>query len=250
MIKTVRYAQSFVKSKRTAASCFLHTMTYDDRPDAAIRLQQAREARGFKAAVDATKFFGWSYDTYIQHENGTRGLVRAAAKYAKAFRVSEGWLLTGDGSMTDGPRMAPIVGKAGAGPEGTVQFYTGDGNFGEIEAPVDSALTVEALEVQGDSMYGIANDGWLLFYEEKEPPAEHHIGELCVCWLADERVLVKFPQPGSRKGLFNLESANAPTMRDVEINAFAIVTDIKTRRAGRRYVRRNSDGNIEDVKIA
>lgn len=72
-------------------------MTYDDRPDAAKRLEQARIARGFKTAKEACTFFGWNYETYAQHENGTRGIVRASKKYAKAFRVREGWLLTGEG---------------------------------------------------------------------------------------------------------------------------------------------------------
>ncbi len=42
-------------------------------------------------------YFGWNYDTYAQHENGTRGIGRAADRYAAAFRVSEAWLLTGEG---------------------------------------------------------------------------------------------------------------------------------------------------------
>lgn len=36
-------------------------------------------------------------DTYHQHENGQRGIGRVAADYAKAFKVSEAWLLTGEG---------------------------------------------------------------------------------------------------------------------------------------------------------
>lgn len=69
----------------------------DTRPDAAKRLEIARRSRGFETAKDAARFFGWSYETYNQHENGTRGIVRAAGKYSQAFRVSEGWLLTGEG---------------------------------------------------------------------------------------------------------------------------------------------------------
>lgn len=75
-------------------------MTYDDRPDTAKRLEKARISRGFKTAKEAVTYFGWNYETYAQHENGTRGIVRASKKYAKAFRVREGWLLTGEG---DGP---------------------------------------------------------------------------------------------------------------------------------------------------
>lgn len=213
----------------------------------AERLRQARQQRGFDSAKAAAERFGFNYNTYSQHERGVAGITRAAATYARAYKVSEAWLLTGEGDMEE-ERTVAIVGLAGAGPDGAVLFATGDGNFGEVPAPQDAPAHVEALEVRGDSMYGIANDGWILFYEDKEPPSLHHIGELCVCWLEDERVLVKIPQLGSEPGLFHLESANARTMRDVPVRAFSIVTDIKTRRSARRYLQRNPDADVPEVK--
>lgn len=89
-------AHSPVKSKRTSKQCKMHSMDYDDRPDFAKRLEKARKDRGFRTPKDAARFFDWSYETYIQHEQGIRGISRAASKYAKAFRVSEAWLLTGE----------------------------------------------------------------------------------------------------------------------------------------------------------
>ncbi|HEU5019656.1 MAG TPA: S24 family peptidase [Pseudolabrys sp.] len=79
----------------------------DDRPEPAKRLEQARVARGFATAKDAAKYFGWSYATYAQHERGERGLSRAAGRYAAAYRISEGWLLTGEGQGPDGTVIAP-----------------------------------------------------------------------------------------------------------------------------------------------
>lgn len=225
-------------------------MEYDDRPETARRLEQARIKRGFKTPKSAADFFGWVYETYIQHEQGTRGLSRAASKYAKAFRVSEGWLLTGEGDIDPSPRMIEIKGLAGAGPDGTVLFATGDGGFGEVQAPADASPTAEALEVRGNSMYGVANDGWIIFYEEKENPGPQHMGQLCVCWLEDDRVLVKFPQPGTDRGLYHLESANAPTMRDVPVRYFSPVTDIKTRYAAQRFIKRNPEVQVRDIKVA
>lgn len=67
------------------------------KPDQAARLVEARIARGFKSARAAATYFGWPYYTYIQHEQGTRGISKQAEKYAKAFRVSQAWLLTGEG---------------------------------------------------------------------------------------------------------------------------------------------------------
>ena len=147
----------------------------------------------------------------------------------------------------DSMRFVPIMGLAGAGPDGAVLYAHADGNFGEIEAPRDAAESAEALEVRGNSMYGTANDGYIIFYEDKEPPSEKHIGNMCVCFLEDDRVLVKFPQVGSQPGLFHLESVNAPMMRDIPVRAFAIVTDIKTRYAAQKFARRNPQVPIEDI---
>lgn len=144
-------------------------------------------------------------------------------------------------------RMVPIVGYAGAGPEGTVLFATGDGNFGEIPAPEGASSSAMALEVKGDSMRGMAEDGWIVLYEDKEPPNEDHMGEPCVCFLEDDRVLIKTPYPGRQPGLFDLESVNAPTMRDVAVRYFAFITDIKPRRSAKKFVRYNPDHVIEDV---
>lgn len=69
----------------------------DTRPDYAKRLENARLARGFKTAKSACEFFGWNYNSYAQHEQGNRGISRVSSKYAKAYRVSEAWLLTGEG---------------------------------------------------------------------------------------------------------------------------------------------------------
>ena len=69
----------------------------DALPEAAIRLRSAREARGFKTQEAACSFFGWKINTYRQHENGLRPFHRSVERYAKALKVSAGWLLTGDG---------------------------------------------------------------------------------------------------------------------------------------------------------
>ncbi|WP_287121404.1 hypothetical protein [Mesorhizobium sp.] len=97
MPHNVHNAHHIVNAKRTPLSCFMHIMAFDDRPDPAKRLQIARENAKFSSAKAAAEFYGWSVHTYHQHENGIRGFGRASAKYAKAFKVSEGWLLTGEG---------------------------------------------------------------------------------------------------------------------------------------------------------
>lgn len=92
----MHYAHYGVKSKCISKPCILHIMEFDDRPEFAKRLEKARKDRGFRTPKDAARYFDWTYETYIQHEQGIRGISRAAGKYAKAFRVSEAWLLTGE----------------------------------------------------------------------------------------------------------------------------------------------------------
>lgn len=215
----------------------------------ADRLVKARQYANFENAAEAAAALNVPYPTYAGHENGSSGFrAKSGEVYARRFRVSFDWLMTGRGSMLPkGERLIPIVGLAGAGPDGSVLFAEGDGNFGEVVAPVDAADTAEALEVRGSSMHGLANDGWLIFYEEKTEPNEEHFGEPCVCWLAGGRVLVKIPVPTATPGYYNLESVNAPTMRDVVVDAMALVTDIKTRKAAQRFIRRNPGTSIEDL---
>lgn len=102
MRDSVHNAHHLVKAKCTEDAVHNAQMakkTSDEvLPDQAIRLRQAREARGFATAAAACNFFGWVYDTYAQHENGNRGLRRDVAKrYGVAYGVTAGWLLTGEG---------------------------------------------------------------------------------------------------------------------------------------------------------
>ena len=66
----------------------------------ASRLRHAREQAGFENAADAARRYGWPVVTYRSHENGIRGLKPAIAKkYAKAYKTSFSWLMTGEGEL-------------------------------------------------------------------------------------------------------------------------------------------------------
>lgn len=66
---------------------------------AAKRLQRARRLAGFAQPSDAVEALGFTASTYFGHENGHRGFKPAdALRYAKAFRVSAGWLYFGTDS--------------------------------------------------------------------------------------------------------------------------------------------------------
>lgn len=88
---------------------------------AAARLKMARETAGFATAKAAAEAMGVSVSTYIQHENGSRGIPAArAARYARFFRTTPEWLLYGRGesvSQTPPPELTtlPLIGEVRAG---------------------------------------------------------------------------------------------------------------------------------------
>lgn len=85
-------------------------MGYAIRMEPSDRLRLARTRHGCKTAADAARRFGWPLVTYRSHENGVRGLTRDNVKpYAKAFKVSEAWLLTGEGGDPSDPDLAILA---------------------------------------------------------------------------------------------------------------------------------------------
>lgn len=205
----------------------MHVMPYDDRPDAAKRLERARIERGFDDAKAAAKFFNWSYDTYAQHENGTRGITRAAAKYAKAFRVSEAWLLTGEGTGPGASPEVPLKGRVGAGAK---VYAIDDGGHETVEAPADCRPSTVAVEVSGDSMFPAYEDGTLLYYSRLLPPHEM-VNRRCVVQLANGKIFVKILRKGSMEGLWTLQSLNAlyPDLQNQHVDWAAPIDWIKPR---------------------
>lgn len=134
-------------------------------------------------------------------------------RLAGALAVGEEQLLA---SASRG-REIPVVGFVGAG----AQVYPIDEDpegLRQVACPphLDPAVTI-AVEVRGDSMFPIVQEGWLLFYSRKHEivPAQA-VGALCVVETEDGRVLVKHVSRGPTKGRFNLISTNAPPSEDVK----------------------------------
>lgn len=84
------------------------------------RLRKAREQANFTSPKAASDFFGWNEHTYKSHENGNRGFkLHAARKYAQAFGIDPGWLMTGSGDSEKqefkGIISIPVQGDAAGG---------------------------------------------------------------------------------------------------------------------------------------
>jgi SOS-response transcriptional repressor LexA len=136
------------------------------------RLQRARLKAGYESATDAARAFGWNEITYRAHENGGRGLKpKVAEQYAKAFKVSPGWLLTGEDAKAPSPLTSPINTVEDLPAQGSFRFAKIDGSvqagaflaleafdddLGEVvSAPRDPVFPFarqRAHRVKGDSM--------------------------------------------------------------------------------------------------
>lgn len=144
---------------------------------------KARIAAGFKTGRSAAKKFGWVYESYNHHENGIRGISRVAAKYANSFKVSEAWLLTGEGEEPEAPKL-PIRGYAA----GSVTGY----NI-MTEEPVDWSKRPPALTdieeaygvyVQGKSMEPQFFEGDLVFVHPFRHPRQ---GDIVIIQQSNKR---------------------------------------------------------------
>jgi hypothetical protein len=193
------------------------------------RLAIAREGSKLGSATAAARRFHWNENTYRSHENGTRDLSKKAAeKYAKAFKVSVGWLLYGEGGEDAAGKAhetVPLVGYVGAGAEAH-HFAESQGPFGEVPAPHGAGGDTVAVEVRGESL-GSLFDRWLVFYDDvRHPVTSDLIGKLCVVGLTDGRVLVKKIKRGQRRGRFDLLSNVEQPIYDVTIDWAARVINM------------------------
>lgn len=192
-------------------------MDYDDRPEPAIRLQEAREKRGFKSARDAATFFGWNYDTYVQHENGTRGITRMAERYASAFHVSKAWLLTGEG-LQETESEVPLMGYIGAGAQIEPEFeQVPPEGLDQIWVPFPMPAEMIAFGVKGDSMLPVYKDGAVIIcYKERKRPIEAFYGEDAAVRTSDGRRFLKTIMRGAGKSV-SLFSWNAAPIENVSL---------------------------------
>ena len=145
------------------------------------RLKKARLIARFTTASAAAEAIGIPYSTYSAHENGEKGLSRSAQRYAKFYRVSLDWLLTGKGEEPAAeamaieapppialPRSLPILGTAAASITGAVTIGRPIGY--QLRPP--ALLNVPdayALYVAGDSMEPRFCSGDLVYINPHRP---------------------------------------------------------------------------------
>ena len=163
----------------------------------ADRLRKARKDAGFRSAAEAANALNVPYPTYAGHENGSRGVTTEALEvYARRFKVSADWLLTGKTNVVPSvaistqPRpkivlpqekpnatigekvtgsgvMVPVYGQAVGGIDG--QFLMNGTILYEVMAPPQIAEIAGAYGVQisGDSMFPRYEDGEVAFVDPR-----------------------------------------------------------------------------------
>lgn len=164
----------------------------------------------------------------VQHLLSGRNRASKHLSYlALALGVNGDWLATGKHSRPRATRPeALLVGKVGAGSE-IIRF-----DEGTVLAGVEAPPGIEApnvAEISGDRQHPL-QEGWRIFYgPEHQGIAEECLGKLCVVQVKDGPTLLKTLKRGSRRGLFRLESWNAPPREDVKLLWAARVVFIQPR---------------------
>ncbi|GAB5505817.1 MAG: hypothetical protein Rhirs2KO_09800 [Rhizobiaceae bacterium] len=194
----------------------LTSMDIGRQDEQAKRLRQARETAGFSTAKAAAERFGFNYNTYSQHERGIVGITRAATDYARAFRVSEAWLLTGEGESAG--REVPLMGYVGAGAEVEPDFeQVPECGLDQIMVPFPLPDDMIAFQVKGDSMLPMFDDGMVIIvFREQRRAIESFFGERAVVRTADGRRYIKTIIKGE-DGRASLLSWNAQPIQNVDI---------------------------------
>jgi hypothetical protein len=203
------------------------------------RLRRARELCGFATAAGAAEAFGWKRFTYTSNENGNAPFsYRRAKEYALAFCVRAEWLYDADGPMSALAGMTSIVGRVGANPDGAVLFAQGQSGNELVPLPPGASDKAVALQVVGQSMPGLADDGALIYFEDQRtPPSPDMLGHIVVVELDSDEVLVKRLLRGSKPGRYNLESFVGEARENVKIRWAAHVTAIVPPFQARRIIR-------------
>lgn len=135
--------------------------------------------------------------------------------------MSPEWILFGHG----GPERSgvPLVGYIGAGAE--VYAIDDGGALDEIEAPPGIGSDAVAVQVRGESMWPRYSEGDILIYDNHASLNSLHNRE-CIVALPDGRKFVKTLRP-AREGAYDLESYNAPPIRDVQVEWAAEIKWVK-----------------------
>lgn len=181
---------------------------------AANRIKELRESKRMTLEELAGET-GFS-TSYVQRlEKGDRNLaVKHLDSFASALGVTARELVPAQ----DGSTTVKVVGRIGAGQEilPEMEQLPPDGLF-QIEVPFAVPENTLAFEVEGESMWPRYDSGDVVLCWREGTNAAEVVGwEAAVLTDRGQRYLKRILH-GSKAKLFNLESFNAPVIRDVRL---------------------------------
>jgi len=165
------------------------------------------------------ELLGTNQSTVSRWENGSSPEGPMLQKIADVANTTVERLL-GDDGVTGAPaNKIPVVGYVGGGAEVYPydDYPRGDG-MDFVDRPPFLTGQAVAVEVRGNSLFPVAEDGWRLVYTGQQSLVEEEVlNRLCVVQLVDGRMLVKRIMRGTAPQRYHLASTNAPLIEDVEI---------------------------------
>lgn len=170
--------------------------------------------------------------------------MRTIQALAPVLKTTAAWLLDGTGEESPLADLCPIIGKVDANANGLVIRSTAQAGGDMAPRPPGGTSKSVALEVEGHSMRGWADDGALIYFEEQHTtPSRDMLGEVVVVELDTGEVLVKRLLRGSDAGLYDLESINGATLRDRRVAWAAHVTAIIPPHKARQIIVKAHEAN-------
>ena len=181
-----------------------------------------------KTRSGLAKALGRSPSAVTDLLNGSRRLRAEEIAVVAEYLGVEPPRLVGGGQPRHPTGRVSLVGYVGAG--AIAHFYAdAQGPFDEVEAPDAASSSTVAVQIRGHSL-GALFDNWLVFYDDvRDPPGEDLIGRMCVCGLADGRVLVKALKRSQVPGMWTLLSNTEPPIYDVVLDWAALVREMRPR---------------------
>lgn len=152
-------------------------------------------------------------------QNGERRGITTETLVALApvLKTSAAWLLEGTGDGGSSPTIR-VVGRIGAGAEILPEFeQIPPEGLSEINLLFPLPPDTIAFVVEGDSMWPRYDSGDVVVCGRAETDAYAIIGIEAAVRTAEGKRFLKVIRRGSRDGTFDLESHNAPPIRDVTI---------------------------------
>lgn len=191
------------------------------------KIRAIRLARGL-TQTEFAEALGTTQSTVTRWEAGSVPSGKMLQAIAALAETTVERLMGAGDLGPDSGNTIPVVGFVGAG-AGVFPYddYPKGGGLDHVDRPPFIKGQVVAVEVRGDSLLPVAEDGWRLVYAGEQSLIEEEIlNRLCVVKLEDGRSMVKRVLKGSETGRFHLISTNAPMIADVRLEWAAPVKAI------------------------